>query len=81
MALTVQTRVIRLEERLRLERLIPAAEHAMIAGLAPGHLVGLRFASDEEAPQLARRCAAGELKSSAEVKRQVKQWRADHLRV
>ena len=81
MALTVQARVIRLEERLRLQRLIPPEEHAALAALTLGHLVGLRFASDEEAPELARRCAAGELKSSAAVKQQIKNWRADHLRV
>ena len=81
MALTVQSRLIRLEERLRLQRLMPAEEHAAIAALRLGQLVGLRFAADEEAPDLARRCAAGELKSSGDVKKQVKNWRADHLRV
>jgi cytochrome c biogenesis protein CcdA len=81
MALTVQTRVIRLEERLRLQQLMPAEEHAAIAALGLGQIVGLRFASDEEAPALARRCAAGELRSSGEVKRQIRNWRADHLRV
>ena len=81
MALTVQTRVIRLEERLRLQHLMPAEEQAMITSLKLGHLVGLRFASDAEAPALARRCAAGELRSAGDVKRQVKEWRPDFLRV
>ncbi len=81
MALQAQTRVIRLEERLRLARLQPAGEHDTIAALKTKHLIGLRFASDEEAPALARRCAAGELRSTGDVKRQVKNWRADHLRV
>jgi len=81
MALTTQTRLIRLEERLRLQRLMPAGEDATIAALEPGQLVGLRFASDEEVPGLARRCAAGDLKSSGDVKKQIKNWRADHLRV
>ncbi len=81
MALTAQTRLIRLEERLRLQRLMPSEEHATIAALEPGHLVGLRFASDEEAPELARRCAAGDLKCSADVKKQIRNWRADYLRV
>jgi len=81
MALTNQTRLIRLEERLRLQRLMPAEEHATIAALEPGQLVGLRFASDEEAPGLARRCAAGDLKTSGDVKKQIRNWRADHLRV
>jgi hypothetical protein len=60
---------------------MPAEEHAAIAALRTGHLVGLRFASDEEAPDLARRCAAGDLKSSADVKKQINNWRADYLRV
>jgi hypothetical protein len=81
MVLTAQTRLIRLEERLRLQRLMPPHEHGAIGTLTTAHLVGLRFASDEEAPELARRCAAGDLQSSAEVKKQVKEWRADHLRV
>ncbi len=81
MALTVQTRVIRLEERLRLQRLMPAEEHAAIDRLALGQLVGLRFASDAEAPELARRCAAGDLNATGDVKKQIKNWRADHLRV
>jgi hypothetical protein len=81
MALTVQTRVIRLEERLRLQRLMPAEEHSTIGILTLSHLVGLRFASDEEAADLAHRCASGDLKSSGEIKRAIKNWRADHLRV
>jgi hypothetical protein len=81
MALTNQTRLIRLEERLRLQRLMPAEEHATIAALEPGQLIGLRFASDEEAPGLARRCAGGDLKTSGDVKKQIRNWRADYLRV
>jgi len=60
---------------------MPAEEHATIAALEPGQLVGLRFASDEEAPGLARRCAAGDLKTLGDVKKQIRNWRADHLRV
>jgi hypothetical protein len=56
-------------------------EHGTIAALTLGHRVGLRFASDEEAPGLAHRCAAGELASPADVKQQVRKWRPDHLRV
>jgi hypothetical protein len=59
---------------------MPADEYATIAALKPAQLVGLRFASDEEVPGLARRCAAGDLKSSGDVKKQIRNWRADYLR-
>ena len=81
MALTAQNRVIRLEERLRLATLMPENQRAGINDLTAGQLIGLRFASDEEAPELAARCATGELKGSGDVKRAIRNWRADHLRV
>lgn len=80
MALKAQDRVIRLEERLRLQRLLPAGEHESIPALSTRHLVGLRFASDAETPELVRRCLAGDLRSPGEIKRAVKQWRPDYLR-
>ena len=43
--------------------------------LTPSQLVGLRFASDEEAPALARRCLDGELTKADQVKKEVKIWR------
>ena len=81
MSLSAQNRTIRLEERLRLASLMPEGQRARIGELTPGQLIGLRFASDEEAAELAERCLAGELKGSGDVKRAVKNWRADHLRV
>ena len=81
MSLTAQNRVIRLEEKARLARLLPPGEHECIDKLAPRHLIGLRFASDEEAAELARRCAAGELKTTGEVKKEIRNWRPDYLRV
>lgn len=81
MALTAQNRVIRLEERARLTRLMPAEDAARIDELATRHLIGLRFASDEEAADLARRCLGGELASASDVKRNIRTWRPDHLRV
>ena len=79
-ALIVQNRLIRLEERLRLSRLMPAEEQAGIDRLSTRHLVGLRFASDAEAADLARRCVNGELTTAKAVKEQVKTWRPDYLR-
>jgi hypothetical protein len=80
MALRAQDRVIRLEERLRLTQLMPG-EHALINSLKPGQLVALRFASDDEAPALARRAASGELVKSGDIKKAITNWRPDYLRV
>ncbi len=78
--LTVQNRVIRLEERLRLERLLPEDLRGRIGELTVGQFVGLRFASDGEVAGLVRRVLAGELKTNDQVKRAIVSWREDHLR-
>jgi len=79
MALTVQDRVIRLEETLRLTRIMPSRT-ADIARLSRHHMVGLRFASDAEVPGLVDRILAGEISSRKDIKAAVRAWRADHLR-
>lgn len=81
MAVIVQNRLIRLEERLRLSTLMPPEERHRIEELRTGQLVGLRFASDAEVVDLARRCLSGELKTSGDVKKSIRDWRPDHLRV
>ena len=81
MALTAQNRIIRLEEKLRLTKLMPPDDHARIDELRPGHFVGLRFADDSEVVDLARRCLSGELRTAKDVKQNVKSWRPDLLRV
>lgn len=80
MALTVQNRVIRLEQWMRLGALLPPDLKPRIPELRLGQLVGLRFASDAEVPALMRRCLAGELTKADEVKREVKDWQPDFLR-
>jgi hypothetical protein len=81
MSLRAQDRVIRLEERLRLMALMPADQHARISELTPDQIVALRFASDEEAPDLARRTLNGELRTQGEIKKAIKNWRGDYHRV
>ena len=81
MPLTAQDRIIRLEERMRLQEKLPPELRARANEISPRQLVGLRFASDEELPALAERCLNGEFKTSKDLKRAIKTWRADNLRV
>ena len=81
MAARVQDRVIRLEERMRLGRLLPEELHERIEELTPSQLVALRFASDEEVPGLARRIFDGELTKNDQIKKEISTWRPDYLRM
>jgi hypothetical protein len=80
MALTVQDRLIRLEETLRMQRVLPAGMQGDIAKLGRRQFVALRFASDEELPDLVRRTVAGELADQKAIKAAIRNWRADWLR-
>ncbi|MEO6915160.1 MAG: DUF6526 family protein, partial [Chitinophagaceae bacterium] len=72
-----QDRAIRAEENLR---------HYVLAGkLLDGRLhikqvIALRFAADDQLPQLAQQAAEQGL-TPAEIKKLVKNWRADYHRV
>jgi hypothetical protein len=79
-ALTVQDRVIRLEERQRMSRLLPDDLKPRIEEFTPGQLVALRFASDAELPALARKVLSDNLTDRKAIKQLVQNWRADHLR-
>jgi hypothetical protein len=79
-AVTVQDRVIRLEMRLRMERLLPVELMNRFDEFEPQQLVALRFAGDGELPDLARRVLAGEFRSNTQIKQQIKDWQADWLR-
>ena len=79
-ALTVQDRVIRLEERLRLRQLLPADLHPHIDTLTHRQLVALRFASDQELADLVREVIAGQLATPKDIKLRVRNWRPDFLR-
>jgi hypothetical protein len=81
MPLRAQDRIIRLEERIRLERVLPADLRGRIDDLTTDQLIGLRFAPDAEVPELARRALSGDLKTRSDIKSAIKNWRADHMRM
>jgi hypothetical protein len=78
--LKVQDRVIRLEERLRLAQLLPPDLAPRIGELKTGQLLALRFASDEEIPELTRKVLAENIRGREEIKKLIRHWRPDHLR-
>lgn len=80
-ALKVQDRIIRLEEKLRYQQLLPADLAHQARSLAIGQIIALRFASDEELEGLVREVLGGRLTKAAEIKKAIKNWRSDTFRV
>ena len=80
-ALGVQDRVIRLEERMRYERLLTEDLKPRIGEFTISQLVSLRFASDGELPALARKVLDGKVNDRKAIKQMVQNWRADYQRV
>jgi len=76
----VQDRLIRLEERLRLQALAPSEWHTQIYRLTEDQLIGLRFAADDEVVELAKQALEGNL-SRKQIKERIKDWRPDHWRI
>ena len=78
--LKVQDRVIRLEERLRLQALAPSEWHTQIYRLTEDQLIGLRFAADDEVVELAKQALEHNL-NRKQIKERIKSWRPDTWRV
>ena len=76
-ALRAQDRAIKVEENFR---------HYVLTGkpldtnLTMRQIIGLRFASDEELPELAKRAVDEKLSEKA-IKKSVKNWKGDYYRV
>ena len=78
--LRVQDRLIRLEMRLRLREQLPAEVAARASRLPVKQLVALRFAGDDEFPQLVKDVLEGVVSAPKEIKQRVTNWQEDHLR-
>ena len=79
-ALRVQDRLIRLEERERLEKLLSEALRSRVAELTESQLLALRFCCDAELQNLVEQTLARNL-SNSEIKKAIKVWRPDYFRV
>jgi len=79
--LRAQDRIIRLEEQLRYQRVLPQDLAQRAATLRPGQIIALRFASDAELPGLVRQALDNNFAKPDEIKRAIKDWRADTFRV
>jgi len=76
-----QDRIIRLEMRLRLRDALPADLQARIGELSTGQLIALRFAGDQELPDLVRRVLAERIGERSSIKAMVRDWQPDFQRV
>ena len=78
--LKAQDRIIRLEERLRLQTVLSEALARRIPELTEAQLIALRFASDSELPALVEKVLAAKM-PAREIKKNIVAWRADTFRV
>jgi len=78
--LKAQDRIIRLEERLRLEKALSAELARRVPELTEAQLIALRFASDSELPTLVEKVLATKM-PAREIKKQIVAWRPDAFRV
>ena len=79
-ALKVQDRAIRIEERMRLASLVSPSELIEIESLTMRQYIALRFASNAELPDLARRAVREKL-SEKQIKESIVSWRPDNDRL
>jgi Family of unknown function (DUF6526) len=78
--LKVQDRVIRLEERVRLQTLAPQEWRTQLHRLNENQLIALRFAADDEVVELATQALEQNL-TRKQIKERIRNWRPDNWRV
>jgi len=79
--LRAQDRLIRLEERLRCQRVLSPTMAAQAENLSEPQFIALRFAPDEELEEIVGAIVAGKLSKPVDIKKAIKNWRADTFRV
>jgi Family of unknown function (DUF6526) len=77
MATTLQDRIIRMEETLRLSRLLPDDLKGRVGELSTGQLIALRFCCDTELPDLTRAVLTEPIPRREDIKKRIKTWRSD----
>ena len=77
MVLSVQDRLIRTEESIRLQRLLPDDLRNRIGELSTSQLIGLRFCADQELPELTRAVLTEPIYKREEIKKRIRNWRGD----
>jgi hypothetical protein len=80
-SLRAQDRIIRLEESPSYYQVLPEELALRAASLTTAQTIALRFAPDEEPGGLGREVLGGRLTKPGGIKRAIKGWRADTLRV
>jgi signal transduction histidine kinase len=78
--LKAQDRIIRLEEQLRLQKVLSAPLAGRIPELTEAQLIALRFASESELSALVEKALAAKMPAQ-EIKKNIVAWRADTFRV
>lgn len=79
--LKAQDRIIRLEETIRYQQLLSPAVNQQAGALTPRQIIALRFAGDAELEELVSAVVAGKFARPKDIKRAIKNWRADTFRV
>ena len=80
-ATKLQDRVIRIEMRVRLEGLLPPEQRQRIQSLSIKQLIGLRFASDGELPELIKNVLNDNIQDTKAIKQLVQDWQGDYHRI
>jgi len=73
---TLQDRIIKLEMRLRADRVLSPPDREMLWTLSKPQIVALRFAPDGELPGLINRTKTEHL-TADQIKRAIQHWQAD----